>query len=60
MMETLVQHHHIGVSKRADAMRLSGRKTVRAAVKVLKVKDSLHEKGLRYTLKNMRQPKNKQ
>lgn len=54
MMETLVQHHHIGVSKRADAMRLSGRKTVRAAVKVLNVKDSLHEKGLRYTLRNMK------
>jgi len=53
MMETLVLHHHIGLEKRQDAMMYGERKTVRTAVRVVKLKDSIHEKGLGYTLKKL-------
>lgn len=53
MMETLVLHHHIGQEKRQDAMMYGERKTVRTAVRVVKLKDSIHEKGLGYTLKKL-------
>jgi Glycosyltransferase len=51
MMETLICHHHDGVAKRFGAIRYAERKTVRRAVNLVRTKDLIHERGLKYTLK---------
>ena len=58
MMETLVLHQHLGMSKKKDAIKYGNRKTVRYAIKIVKLKDSIHEKGLRYLLKTVRKKMN--
>lgn len=50
LMETMVAHSSVGFEKNKDGMVYARRKTVRAAVKILKIKDNIHEHGLKYTL----------
>lgn len=52
MMETLILHQHYGLSKKQKTMQYSERKTVRTAVRIVSLKDSIHEKGFFYTIKN--------
>ena len=54
MMETLILHHHDGVAKRYGAIRYAERKTVKRAVNMVKLKDLIHERGLKYTLKTVK------
>ena len=51
MMETLIKHSSAGFQKNQDGLRYAGRKTVKTAVHILKIKDSINEYGLKVTLK---------
>ena len=51
MMETLVDHHDLGVRMIKDEMMFNRRKTVRAAILMVKGKDYLVENGMKATAK---------
>lgn len=51
MMETMIDHHDVGVWKLKDEMVFNRRKTVRAAILMVKGKDYLVENGMKATAK---------
>jgi len=52
MMEEIVTYHKNGLDKRRDAMRYGGRKTVKYAMKIVKLKDYINEYGMRLLIEN--------
>lgn len=50
MMETLVNGQGLGAKKKREAIRYGERKTVKLAVRTVKMKDDLHDNGLKSVL----------
>lgn len=43
MMETLIKHHDVGFDRYLESRQYMGRKAVRYIIKLIKIKDSIHE-----------------
>lgn len=54
MMDTLILHYDRGLKDMKGATQFIGRKTVRLAIRMVKIKDCLHENGFLYTLRKVR------
>lgn len=53
MLETLLLHNDIGQNRFGDDALYVGRKMVRTAIKLTKLKDCIHDNGVMYTIKKV-------